>query len=334
MTQPTRQIDSLYGPLVVPDRKGDLVLDVLESTGEWAALESALAAALLPPGGALWDAGAFVGTFSLGLARHARPGRVLAIEADPDLAGCLRANLGLLPCRGNVVSAGLGPAAGWLVPARSRDAANRGADSYRFVPEAPEDPGACPSRTLADLRAEHGDYDLLKLDLEGMELDALRGDMDHLRARHPAIWAECNEDHASLRLMAGLKWAGYGVLYVAFPAVRAQPYRMPGDPVLPMAYEAALVAAAPGPLAAFAAHLDGRRGGEPAPPGTAPIPGAPADILCRPVETAFDLRRALFDTPRWGREDWAGLSRAELIARLGRAEQGIDLKTFIPARAE
>ena len=307
-------LDTLYGLLSVPDWQDDLIVRSLRLLGEWCAAEAILAADLLDPGEALWDAGAFLGTFSLGVAAQTAPARVVAIEANPEVAEALARNLALLPCSANLVSSGLSARPGWLVPT-SADSNNHGATAYHHTDQPPDSGPAIRCRTLPDLRREFGDYDLLKLDLEGMELDALRGDFPYLKDRKPMIWAECNENHDSLHLLSALKWLEYDVLYVAFPAFRADNFRGATNLIYPMAYEAALVA---GPAERLQ-RLAGR--------ATSLVPGA--DIMCRPIATAYDLRRALFDTPRWSRADWAGMSRAELIARLGRCNNGTLLQSFL-----
>lgn len=309
-----RTLNTLYGMLHLPDWPGDLILRSLEQLGEWCAAEGILAGALLEPGEALWDAGAFLGTFALGASAQGAPGKVLAIEANPAIAEALEHNLVFLPCPAQMVSCGLGARSGWLVPL-DEDPQNHGATSYRHSDRPVESGKAIRCRTLAELRAEHGPYDMLKLDLEGMELDALRGDIPFLQEHYPLIWAECNETQDSLTLLGGLKWLGYNVLYVAFPAFRKANYRASKDLIYPMAYEAALVAGPTERLERLAANA------------AALLPGE--DILCRWIKTSLDLRAAMFDTPRWTRPEWIGLSRAELIARLGRVDQGLGLQRFL-----
>ncbi|MBL3576175.1 FkbM family methyltransferase [Rhodovulum sulfidophilum] len=314
MTMTNLALDTCYGAIHVPGWPGDLIVRSLNQLGEWCICETILAAALLRPNETLWDAGAYLGTFSLGVSLLTRPARVVAIEANPDLTALLAKNLALLPCPAELVASGLAGRPGWLVPF-SEDPNNHGATAYLQSDAQPADHPQIPCQTLPALRALHDDYDFLKLDLEGMELDALRADFTHIRDRRPVIWAECNESPASLQLLGAMKWLGYDVLYLAFPAFRSANYRGSRDLIYPMAYEAALVAGPTDRLEALSK--------------TAPalVPGE--DILCRHVQTSYDLRRALFDTPRWARKDWTEMSRAELIARLGRTEMQTPLGAFL-----
>ena len=168
-----------------------------------------------------------------------------------------------------------------------------------------------PCFPLRRLRRSHGDYDALKLDIEGAELDALKSDYAYIKEKQPTLWIECNETPQSLQLLSALRSLGYAPLYIAFPAFRDKNYLGKSDSIYPMAYEAALVAARPGMLDS----MDWQVAGE--------------EIIERPVTTHGELRRALFDTPRWSRKDWLHLGRAELIAQLTRCQAGQELGDFL-----
>lgn len=305
-------VPSLYGPLALPPWPEDLIVRTLRAHGEWGAAEVELLAPVLPERAVLWDLGAFLGTFSLGLAQRAPLSRVLALEANPALAPYLTRNLTRnLPCPAQIVSAGVGGQDGWLVArARADHDTNHGAQDYDLITADPPE-HAIPCHSLATLRAIHGDYDMLKLDLEGLEGRVLESDRAYLTARRPVIWCECNESPASLKLFRLLSDLGYATTYLAFPAFRQANFNGAEDLIYPMAYEAGLLSAPADRLA----HLTGVVAGE--------------DILMRPLQSPMDLRRALYDTPRWGQRDWAQMSRPELIARLGRLAKNQPLKTFL-----
>lgn len=306
---------SLYGELTIPDWPDDLILRSLRDLGEWAEVESQLLARLLPNAPRFWDVGAFLGTVSLGVARHCNLTSVLAIEANPALGGCLQSNLARnFAGPSKVVTAGVGPDEGWLSPvAQPELSVNHGAQSYSFSVTRPAEvgPAAIPCKSLRQLRALHGDYDAIKLDVEEMESAVLLADQAYIRAHQPVIWAECNEALSSLDLFGALKWLGYAPLYVAFPVFRKANFRGRSELIYPMAYEAALVGAPVALVEAFDPRIVGE------------------DIICRPVNTGFDLRRALFDTPRWCTPAWAAMNRAELIAELGRVKTGTQLSRFL-----
>lgn len=305
-----QKIKSLYGLLDAPDWNDDLIIKSLVSYGEWGAAEAALLAPLVDPGETVWDIGAFLGTFSLGLARLTTPGAVLAVEGNSDLRAALEANLHRhLPCSATVLNIGVGETDGWITPRSAESAVNHGAQAYASTGAATNQSIACKS--LRSLRVTEGDYDVIKVDIEGMEHEVLRGDYAYLKSRQPIIWAECNEDPSSLQLLALFISLGYTPVYLAFPAFPKTNFNKDPAPIYPMAYEAALLATPPERLH----RLTGTIAGE--------------DIICRPVKTGFELRKALYDTPRWCAPEWAEMSRAELIAHLGRHQRGPHLSDFL-----
>lgn len=317
------QISTIYGEISTPDWEDDLIVRTLRTLGEWSYTEQLLAAQLVRRGDALWDGGAFVGTFGIGVTQIAAaqgraPQSLLAIEPGAELRAPLLANLGRVrACKASLEPVAIGPANGRLrALAADQASENHGGIAYAEDDGAGEDAGAVPSAALWQVRQRHGAYDVLKIDLEGGENRALRDEFDYLAAAHPVIWAECNEALESIALLEAMVSAGYEPLYLAFPAFRKDNFRGTTDIPYPMAHEAVLLAAPPERLAAFR-------------------PGAVgAEVICRPVKTSWDLRQALWATPRWARPEWEDLSRAELVALLGRVTRGEDLRLFLNDRLE
>lgn len=304
-------IRTVYGTLNVPDWDDDLIIRTLRTYGEWAFAEQMLISPMLREGDALWDAGAYLGTFGLGVAQLAqRPLRQMVfVEPSRVLGPYLLDNLTRnAPCPVRIAPFAIGQAKGLLQPRGDGQGGNAGAIAYEPTDRAK---GSIPCRPLRDLRGEYGDYDVLKLDIEGMENEAIRGDIDYILQHRPVIWAECNEHVSSIALLEALVWLKYEPVYVAFPFFRQNNTNQSSERIFPMAYEAALLAAPPDRLAAF----------------TGTVPGE--DIIIRPVKTSYDLRRALWSTPRWAMEEWVGMSKAELIGQLGHQSQHGELGKFL-----
>lgn len=308
------EMDTLYGMLDMPDWPDDLIVDALCQYGEWGVRETDILAHLLPEDTVLWDCGAFLGTFTLGVARATPLVRALAIEANADLIPHLSRNLSrLAPCPTTVVHSGVGARDGTVaLRIQGNDPQNHGAQSYDYTDALADTPCSIACSTLRKLRISHSDYTALKLDLEGMEVDAIKGDYAYIAKTRPLLWAECNETQDSLLILSAMKSLGYNPVYIAFPAFRTDNYRAMRDLRYPLAYEAALFAAP----AELLAHVDWQA-------------RAFDNTIIRPVQTRADLRKALFDTPRWGKKDWEGLSRAELLGRLTRTESRQSLKDFL-----
>lgn len=303
-------LQSIYGPISVPDWEDDLIVRSLRAHGEWAYCEPMLLAPLLRETDRFWDVGAFLGTFGLGATQLAQkpPAKLLAVDPGPVLQPFLAENLKNAPCPTEIAPFAVGQSDGWLRP-QGGAGANAGAIAYEASDSGE---GAIPCRSLASLRAEFGDYDVIKLDVEGMENAAVRGDFEFLQRHRPVIWAECNEDLSSILLLEALVALNYEPVYVAFPAFRACNHNGSDEVIYPMAYEAALLAAPPERLAAFNAAT-----------------AAGEDIIVRPVKTSFELRCAMWETPRWSMAEWTTLTRPQLIALLGRHMSKVDLVDFL-----
>jgi FkbM family methyltransferase len=132
----------------------------------------------LPSGGWVIDIGANIGGYALLLARARADLRFLCVEPDPDMAERLRANIAFNDLDDRV-SVELCAVTGVASDVRLfRDDVNRGRNSLirDKVPEE-TDSIVVEGRTLLGLMDAHGiDVPLLvKLDIEGFELDVLKG---------------------------------------------------------------------------------------------------------------------------------------------------------------
>ncbi len=292
--------DTIHGPMELTDDPEDLICRSLKLTGEWSFTEVRIFASLVSEQDYVWDAGAFIGTFSLGV-RQLRGARVLAIEPDRQSVELLRKNLKANARGGyDVVDKAIGSREGVVRAVPLGLEHNRGAQRFEPVEAPAENDTVVTCTTLRGLRREFGDYTALKLDIEGGEFEALRADARFIREAKPVLWAECNETNRVKELLGLFLWAELSPVYVAFPAFRRANYRGTPNQIYPSAYEAAIFG---GPSNRFS-DLPETLGGE--------------EIIIRPLASFEDLKRAMWDTPRWGLEEWATMSRPQLIACLGR----------------
>ncbi|MFP5258660.1 MAG: FkbM family methyltransferase [Acidobacteriota bacterium] len=311
----SQTIRTIYGDIQMPESESDLISRFLLLYGEWSYVETQLLATVLEANDRVWDVGAFLGTFGMGLVSQAPVRFLLAVEAQASLMPLLRNNLEVnASCPFAVAHAAVTREVGPMRPVAQPDNVNFGATS--FEPAAADNQESVPGLSLRALRAVNGDYDVLKLDIEGLEGQALRGDIQYLRDRKPVIWVECNETPSSLELFSLLRWLDYHPLYVAFPVFRKNNFNGCNTRIFPFAYEAALLAAPPNRLERFSTAV------------------TTEECIVRPLESGFDLRKALWDTPRWGQSEWVGKSKAELIACMGRLVKGQQLKTFLNTKSE
>ena len=143
---------------------------------------------LLPEGGVVVDAGAHVGTWTLRLSRKAS--RVVAVEANPGTAAVLRANLEL----NGITNVDVRQVAAWDQVARVRlEDPNRQNSTGGSTRAFEDTAGTVNAAPLDDLLSAEARIDLIKLDVEGADLHALRGMRAALKRCRPAMVIE---DHS------------------------------------------------------------------------------------------------------------------------------------------
>ncbi len=186
-----------------------------------------LARELVRPGATVWDVGANVGLFAAAAAFLAGPaGRVLAVEADDWLAGLLRRSAAGVPADhapvevlSAAVAASLG-VADFLLASRGR-----AANHLAGVPGSTQAGGTrgvqkVVTVTLDWLLGWFPAPDLVKLDVEGAELECLKGAARLLARERPVVLCEIADDNAAAagELLAA---AGYEIYDAAqLPAAR------------------------------------------------------------------------------------------------------------------
>ena len=228
-----------------------------------------LARELVRPGFQVWDAGANVGLFAAAAAFLAGPsGGVLAIEADAWLAGLIRESARTLP-PSHAPLAVLSAAVARRNGIADFHLANRGraANHLASVAGSTQAGGVrsvdkVVTVTLDWLLESFPRPDLVKIDVEGAELECLLGARSLLATVRPLLLCEVGRDNAAAagELLAA---AGY-ILYDAELAAGArQPLALP-------AWNTLAVPAPPpqrnGPAVAASAPPRPAEGGDPAGP--------------------------------------------------------------------
>ncbi len=156
-----------------------------------------------------------------------------------------------------------------------------------------------------------GPFNLIKLDVEGMELPILEDAREYLMKERVSAWVECNDDPASLRVAEFLLACGLNLYYFAFPSFNPDNFRGDSTPQFPFAYEAGL----------FATH------GEPQ------IDRALLAVGCilTHVTNREALRRAMWQTPRWVPPQIVRNRAEETIALAVHALNGDRYETYLSA---
>jgi FkbM family methyltransferase len=199
------------------------------------------------PGWVVYDIGAHLGYFALGVARLVgERGRVVAFDGDPDNVARLRENIckNNLQTRVQVVHAGV-----WSHTASAGISFRRGiepraqggveADGCRPV-LAKGELIQVPAITLDDFIAGGGPFpDLIKIDVEGGEAEVLRGGVRLFADQRPLVIAEVHHAHAAVQITRWLEeyryrahWNASNDTYprqlVAWPAENAKPFSATG----------------------------------------------------------------------------------------------------------
>lgn len=302
------EIPTKYGLLDVFEN--DLISQFLEKYGEWSLLETSLIGTFVS-GKTVFDIGCYLGTFTLAMQEY-KPKFVLAVDANPNVYPILCRNLAR---NARIPFATLNRAIGIEgveFSAAYVDPMNLGSFSLA-QPAMSQDNLRATLLTpisLATLRADFGDYEVLKLDVEGIETAVLQSDAQWIEENKPLIWCECNESPRSLELFDTLKSFGYEIYFYRYRAYNVDNFNGSMDELFPFAHEAGLLAMAPG----------------------SKLPLFHEEVIMgnvRKITTRAELRRELWLTPRWGMSEWEGLSKIELIAMCSRLASRNDFQGFL-----
>ena len=192
--------------------------------GEWAEYELYSLHHFIRPGMTILDVGSNVGTHAIAFGRMVGPeGKVIAIEAQPLIHKILSSNI-VHNRMDNIFPLNLlAGAAEGMVPfkqARVSDAQNFGAVSFGEAETVNSDDTLfCTNLPVVPLdKMELSACDLIKIDVEGMELDVLSGGIGLLQRFKPVIYFEQRSEHNFSQLFHLLKRMGYRLFWhVAYP---------------------------------------------------------------------------------------------------------------------
>lgn len=295
-----------YGLITFP-REDSIVGKSLQTYGEWAQSEIDLLIELVPEGGRVVDAGAFVGTHTLALAaRVGRGGQVIAVEGQPAIRALLRENVEQNHLsQVELVEGAVGRRRGLLrFPCLDLTAEANLADS-RAVEEAAEpgesgpDDGSfldVPTWPLDDLVSA---VDVIKADVEGMEVPVLEGAERILAACRPHLYLECASVSNGLRILDFLLAHDYCVYMHRASAYNPENFFGSPSQIFGLARETNLLGVA------------GERIGE-----VEAVLRRHPDLVA--VRTIDELASLHLTTARWGEPEWSSLTKPGLIARITR----------------
>jgi FkbM family methyltransferase len=211
-----------YGPMVY-HRLDTYVGRSLDLYGEFSPDETDFLSRLVGPGSLVLDGGANIGALTVPLARQVGPlGHVWAIEPQRLTYQVLCGNLALNSLTNvTALHGALGKAGGGLtLPALDlTQPQNVGGVSVKGHAEGEK------VRTYAIDDLDLPGLTLLKLDVEGMERDALAGARDTIEAYQPILYVENDREEQRDALIADLRAMAYRLYWHRPPLYRRNNFR-------------------------------------------------------------------------------------------------------------
>ncbi|MGB8265599.1 MAG: FkbM family methyltransferase [Candidatus Velthaea sp.] len=222
----TRDGVMLYNPL---DR---YIGTSVERYGEFSYFEAELFAALCAPGDTVFDVGANIGAHTVALARLVGPGGfVYAFEPLRVIFNVLCANValnGLENVEGVHAVVGRTPGEEFIPEIRHDESGNFGSfDASYFGAGRPV------RRVTLDAFANVERLTLVKIDIEGMEGEAIAGAHDLIARHRPVLYVENDRRDRSPALIAQLFALGYRLFWHLAPLFNPDNYRAEAENVFP-----------------------------------------------------------------------------------------------------
>lgn len=186
----------------------------LETYGEFSELEVKLFEQILRPGMTVVEAGANIGAHTVVFGQRVGPtGRVIAYEPQRLVFQLLCANVAINGLTNVVVKqAGLGAAAGTVaVPVLSAERPENFGGVSLLTDAGATETESVPLETLDGLNLTSCQF--LKVDVEGMELDVLRGGETLLRRLRPVVYVENDRAERSPALIEWLLARDYRLFW-------------------------------------------------------------------------------------------------------------------------
>lgn len=169
----------------------------------------------LRPGMVFYDGGANIGLFTLMAARLVgESGRVFSFEPEPEVAARLKENSrqNLFSCV-TVVEAALYSRTGKIRFGRANNLESLDRGTGRVMEGGTQASGAnVQAIALDDFVTDHPEPDVLKLDVEGAEVEVLQGARKLLQRRNPAVVCELHSQECEAGVFRILQEHGYTVM--------------------------------------------------------------------------------------------------------------------------
>jgi len=219
--------------LLCYDDEDAIIGAAIRMYGEWAEEEIHLLSSFIELGAVVLDAGANIGTHTLAFARFVGPaGRVIAIDAQARAHELLTMNVVLNGARQvECLRALVGRETGvHFLPAGEDDEHNLAAAAFLNLPTRNERTpflSPVPMIALDDLALQR--CDLMKIDIEGMEFEALSGAEKTIARLRPPIYFEQARPDSFAEIFALLAGTGYELFWHAADPFNRRNFRQAAE---------------------------------------------------------------------------------------------------------
>lgn len=220
------------------------IATALARYGEWAEAELETLLTFVQAGDIVLDVGAHIGVFTLAFAHKVGArGRVFSFEPQPVLFDLLIRNLSRndLADRVDAQNCALGSANGYVhLPSidYSREG-NFGAVSPESHIGHPIEDGGIRLQKIDDLSLPA--CRLIKIDVEGMELEVIEGARETIQRLHPVVCLEAHTIEAAWRKVRALRALSLDTWILATPAYNPKNWKGDPEDFFDLAYECAVL---------------------------------------------------------------------------------------------
>jgi FkbM family methyltransferase len=209
MTNYIAQTQSKHGTFI-HFRNDDPIGACLHYYGEWAQQELNFFDLFLTENSNVIDVGANIGTHSVYFSKKCNKGNVIAIEPQMYIFEILSSNLLINGCFNTIpIHAGAASSESDVRIVNTNPFGNEKVNYGEFKVSTEPDKGV-PTRLIKlDRFIDLAKFDLIKLDVEGLELDVLEGSKKLLKKHKPFLYIEFNNKKGNDDLLKKIYQLGY-----------------------------------------------------------------------------------------------------------------------------
>lgn len=209
MENPIAQASARHGNFLF-FRNDDPIGACLHHYGEWAQQELDLFDMILTEHSSVGDIGANIGTHSVYFSKKANKGKLICFEPQIYIFELLCANLLFNGCYNVIpVNAALSNKASRQRMVNFNPFVENKINYGEFKINNHEDKGIITAVQTLDSYIDSYKFDLIKMDVEGHEVEALDGAKKIIKKHKPALYIEYNSDLGNEELLQLLEKSGY-----------------------------------------------------------------------------------------------------------------------------